>query len=57
MSAAPYFATIENELVTLILEQDCMGEWRAYQSDWDEGCPVGHGRTQLEAVEDLREQL
>ena len=32
-------------------------DWSATLADYDEGDPVGHGATEAEAIEDLKEQL
>jgi hypothetical protein len=31
-------------------------DWRAVRPDWDEGMPIGHGRTEADAIADLIEQ-
>lgn len=32
-------------------------DWHAVTTDYDEGEPIGYGRTEAEAIADLREQL
>jgi hypothetical protein len=32
-------------------------DWMAYSENWQTGDPVGHGATEQEAIEDLREEL
>lgn len=32
-------------------------DWSATEEDYEPGCPVGYGRTEEEAIADLREQL
>ena len=31
-------------------------DWSACREDWDEGQPIGHGRTEEEAIKDLLQQ-
>jgi hypothetical protein len=32
-------------------------DWQAASSDYDEGWPIGHGKTEQEAIADLLEQV
>jgi hypothetical protein len=31
-------------------------DWSACREDWDEGQPIGHGKTEEEAIKDLLQQ-
>lgn len=32
-------------------------DWMAYAQNWKTGDPIGHGATEQEAIDDLREEL
>ena len=32
-------------------------DWSAVEDGYEPGCPIGYGKTEAEAVQDLREQL
>lgn len=32
-------------------------DWQATMDDYEPGCPIGRGRTESEAIEDLMEQM
>lgn len=36
---------------------DRSNDWQAVQDGWDLGAPIGWGRTEAEAIADLKEQL
>ena len=35
---------------------DIWREWIAFEGDYDLGVPVGHGKTEAEAIEDLKDR-
>jgi len=32
-------------------------DWQATDDNYEPGCPIGYGRTEQEAIDDLREQM